>query len=101
MASRMRPMSKLPPIVFLTPISTLSKSMNTAIRVLRVSGVRLFMRLPPGETPGSLSGRLDSEVVGLQNPGGGIEPIDYSVKSRLRVRIERLRAFDVGGDDTR
>src|SRR4026207_284526 len=39
MASRTRPMSNCPPMVFLTPISTLSKSMNTAIRVLRESVV--------------------------------------------------------------
>src|SRR5688572_20451780 len=39
MASRTRPMSSCPPMVFLTPISTLSKSMNTAIRLLRLSVV--------------------------------------------------------------
>src|SRR5688572_1230961 len=44
MASRTRPMSNCPPMVFLTPISTLSKSMNTAIRVLRESVVT-FMSL--------------------------------------------------------
>src|SRR5688500_975681 len=37
MASSTTPMSNWPPIVLLTPISTLSKSMKTAIRVLRVS----------------------------------------------------------------
>src|SRR6185503_9189581 len=43
MASRTRPISNCPPIVLFTPISTLSKSMKTAIRVLRDDSV--FIRL--------------------------------------------------------
>jgi hypothetical protein len=42
-------MSNCPPMVLLTPISTLSKSMKTAMRVLRgvmVVSVVLFMWLP-------------------------------------------------------
>src|SRR5687768_8839940 len=66
MASRTRPMSNCPPMVDLTPISTLSKSMKTAMRVLLVVVlVGTFIELPPGTSclapAGTGSGVRDGE----------------------------------------
>ena len=44
-------MSNWPPMVFLTPISTLSKSMNTAMRVLRSSVVMFIDSRAYGGAP--------------------------------------------------
>src|SRR5258705_2258287 len=112
MASRMRPMSNWPPMVFFTPISTLSKSMNTAIRVVLVVVVGMFTCyfrraiISAGALrrllPGSMFREPCSEVVGLQEPGRGIEPPKYSVPGRsdpgLRIAGERLRIFDFVGN---
>src|SRR5688500_4434749 len=57
MASSTRPMSNCPPMVLLTPISTLSKSMKTAMRVLRVSVTIIY--IPPGRGSGPGGWRIE------------------------------------------
>src|SRR6185295_12187938 len=103
-------------MVFLTPISTLSKSMNTAIRVLLVFVVGIFTsdfrravtpgrRSAPAVLPSSMFQDACSEVVGLQEPGRGIEPTKYSLPGQfggaLRPAIQRLRILDLARDDAR
>src|SRR5687768_10257251 len=85
MASRTTPMSNCPPMVFLTPISTLSKSMNTAIRVLRGSVVTFI----------SLS-RVWRRSVELLRGGADSWGLFQYMSSPCLFRGQRRRVFDVG-----
>src|SRR5215470_16637645 len=94
MASRIRPMSNCPPMVFLTPISTLSKSINTAIRLLLVVVVGIFTftftcldqgRGPDGCPAQSEGLKFDWLIIGGPRSSRSPSRFGHSAENRLRT----------------
>src|ERR1044071_1027916 len=96
MASRTRPMSNWPPMVDLTPISTLSKSMKTAMR-LRTASVGITKRSLVGARSTSRQPR-GKRVLPAYMRGSGDGPAFSTARARAAVTQDYTLALQPGGD---